>query len=240
VLCTQALGLAVSGSYAYVAAYVSDSLVVVDISNPASPVLRGSVVSSSFLDGVRVALSLSIMLAPAARRPQDIAGLPTNNGSRIRSAIIETSKGSMYFELFPEEAPWHVANFKYLADKRFYNGLAFHLFQPGYLIQGGDPKGNGFGTPGYSLPPEFSSRNHRFGTLGMARVPDGYNAKHQLLNPQRRSSGCQFHILLSEAPHMDGRYTIFGKLVGGRDTLERLSKGDSIKTVKVFIREGGR
>lgn len=159
---------------------------------------------------------------------------------KIRSAIIETSKGSMYFELFPEEAPWHVANFKYLADKRFYNGLAFHLFQPGYLIQGGDPKGNGFGTPGYSLPPEFSSRNHRFGTLGMARVPDGYNAKHQLLNPQRRSSGCQFHILLSEAPHMDGRYTIFGKLVGGRDTLERLSKGDSIKTVKVFIREGGR
>jgi peptidyl-prolyl cis-trans isomerase B (cyclophilin B) len=159
---------------------------------------------------------------------------------KIRSAIIETSKGKLYFELFPEEAPWHVANFKYLADKGFYNDLSFHLFEPGYLIQGGDPNANGFGGPGYYLPPEFSSRNHRFGTLGMARKPDGYNAKKQLLNPQRVSSGSQFHILLAEAPHMDGRYTIFGKLVGGSEVLERLAKGDSIRSVTVFIREGGR
>jgi peptidyl-prolyl cis-trans isomerase B (cyclophilin B) len=159
---------------------------------------------------------------------------------KIRSAIITTSKGNLYFELFPEEAPWHVANFKYLADKKFYNGIAFHLFKPGYLIQGGDPQGNGYGGPGYSLPAEFSSRNHKFGTLGMARKPDGYNAKKQLLNPQRRSSGSQFHILLSEAPHMDGRYTIFGKLVGGSETLERLRDGDTISSITVFIREGGR
>ncbi len=165
---------------------------------------------------------------------------PRNQLLKIRSAIIETSKGQLYFELFPEEAPWHVANFKYLADKKFYNGLSFHLFEPGYLIQGGDPKGNGFGGPGYSLPAEFSSRNHRFGTLGMARKPDGYNSKRQLMNPERVSSGSQFHILLAEAPHMDGRYTIFGKLVGGHEVLERLSKGDSIRSITVFIREGGR
>jgi len=165
---------------------------------------------------------------------------PRNELLKIRSAIIETSRGRLYFELFPEEAPWHVANFKYLADKKFYNNLTFHLFQPGYLIQGGDPKGNGFGGPGYSLPAEFSPRNHRFGTLGMARKPDGYDSKRRLVNPQRVSSGSQFHILLTEAPHMDGRYTIFGKLVGGREVLERLNKGDTIQSVTVFIREGGR
>lgn len=159
---------------------------------------------------------------------------------KLRSAIIETSQGSLYFELLPEEAPWHVANFKYLADRKFYRGLPFHFYQPGYLIQGGDPKGNGFGGPGYSLPPEFSPRNHKFGTLGMARKPDTYNKKKQLVNPQRRSSGSQFHILLDDAPHMDGRYTVFGKLVGGDDVLSRLRTNDKILNVTVYVREGGR
>lgn len=158
----------------------------------------------------------------------------------IRSAIVTTSKGQLFFELFPEEAPWHVANFKYLADKKFYQGLKFHLYQPGYLIQGGDPLGNGFGGPGYSLPPEFSPRNHRKGTLGMARKPDAYDSKKRLVNPQRVSSGSQFHILLDDAPHMDGRYTIFGKLVGGAGVLEKLRKDDTILSVEVFIRRGGR
>jgi cyclophilin family peptidyl-prolyl cis-trans isomerase len=159
---------------------------------------------------------------------------------KIRSAIVETSKGSLYFELFPEEAPWHVANFKYLADKGFYNGLTFHLLESGYLIQGGDPLATGFGGPGYSLPAEFSSRAHRFGTLGMARKPDGYNSKKQLINPERRSSGSQFHILLDDATHMDGKYTIFGKLVGGEAVLQQLRRGDKITKIAVFIRQGGR
>ena len=159
---------------------------------------------------------------------------------KLRSAVIETSRGPLYFELLPEEAPWHVANFKYLADKGFYEGLLFHLFQPGYLVQGGDPKGTGFGGPGYSLPAEFSSRDHRFGILGMARKPDAYSKKKRLVNPERRSNGSQFHILLDDAPHMDGRYTIFGKLVGGRGTLQQLRAGDKIKKVTVFVRQGGR
>jgi len=159
---------------------------------------------------------------------------------KIRSAILETSQGKLYFELLPEEAPWHVANFKYLADKGFYNGLRFHLYMPGYLIQGGDPKGNGSGGPGYVLPAEFSERNHRFGTLGMARIPDGYTKKKRALNPQRNSNGSQFHILLADASHMDGRYTVFGKLTSGHDVLARLRKGDSITKLTVYIREGGR
>jgi cyclophilin family peptidyl-prolyl cis-trans isomerase len=159
---------------------------------------------------------------------------------KIRSAILETSQGNLHFELLPEEAPWHVANFKYLADKGFYNGLRFHLYMPGYLIQGGDPKGNGSGGPGYVLPAEFSERNHRFGTLGMARIPDGYTKKKRALNPQRNSNGSQFHILLGDAPHMDGRYTVFGKLTGGQEVLARLRKGDTITKLTVYIREGGR
>lgn len=165
---------------------------------------------------------------------------PRSELLKIRSAILETSRGSIFMELFPEEAPWHVANFKYLADKGFYNQLFFHLFKPGYLIQGGDPRGNGFGGPGYSLPPEFSARHHTPGTLGMARAPDRSQASGRLVNPQRRSSGSQFHLLLGDAPHLDGQYTIFGKVVGGRDVLEKLGEGDRIIKLTVFIREGGR
>lgn len=159
---------------------------------------------------------------------------------KIRSAIMETSKGRLFIELFPEEAPWHVANFKYLADKNFYSGVQFHLFQQGYIIQGGDPLGNGLGGPGYTLPPEFSRRNHILGTLGMARKPDTIAATKKTVNPERRSSGSQFHLLLEDAPHMDGNYTIFGRVVAGLDTLKQLRRGDRIEKLTVFIREGGR
>lgn len=159
---------------------------------------------------------------------------------KIRSAIVETSKGKLFIELFPEEAPWHVANFKYLADKGFYRNLSFHFAQKDYLIQGGDPLGNGRGGPGYDLPAEFSGRNHTLGTVGMARKPDVDAKTGKRANPERRSNGSQFHILLADAPHMDGHYTVFGKVVGGFDTLKHLRAGDRIIKVTVFIREGGR
>jgi cyclophilin family peptidyl-prolyl cis-trans isomerase len=74
----------------------------------------------------------------------------------------------------------------------------------------------------------------------MARRPDGYTQKNKLINPERESSGSQFHILLGDARHMDGRYTIFGKLVGGFSTLDKLSTRSKIIRLTVFIREGGR
>jgi cyclophilin family peptidyl-prolyl cis-trans isomerase len=74
----------------------------------------------------------------------------------------------------------------------------------------------------------------------MARAPDRSQASGRLVNPQRRSSGSQFHLLLGDAPHLDGQYTIFGKVVGGRDVLEKLGEGDRIIKLTVFIREGGR
>lgn len=159
---------------------------------------------------------------------------------KIRSAIIETTQGKLFVELFPEDAPWHVTNFKYLADKGFYSGLTFHLHEPGYILQGGDPKGTGFGGPGYTLPPEFSRRNHRIGTLGMARKPDAVGDPKRPVNIQRLSSGSQFHILLDDAPHLDGNYTVFGRVVGGLHVLQSLRKGDRIGKVTVFIRPDGR
>jgi len=158
---------------------------------------------------------------------------------KLRSAALETSQGTIFFELFPEDAPWHVANFKYLADKGFYSGLTFHKYEEGYYIQGGDPRGNGFGGPGYTLPPEFTPRNHRLGTLGMARKPDGYKASGLQTNPERRSSGSQFYMILGDAPQMDSEYTVFGKVVDGLDVLRRLRSGDTIKKLTVFVRQSG-
>jgi len=154
---------------------------------------------------------------------------PAAELDKLKTAVIYTTKGEMFFELFPRDAPWHVANFKYLADKGYYRGLTFHIYHPNFIIQGGAPPGRPNGGPGYSLPAEFNRHKHEFGALGMARRPD-------FINPQRRSNGSQFHILLGDAPHMDGAYTIFGKLMKGSDVLERLEKRDLIKDIKVFVR----
>jgi cyclophilin family peptidyl-prolyl cis-trans isomerase len=150
--------------------------------------------------------------------------------NKIRSAIIYTEHGQMKFELFPDKAPWHVANFKYLADKGFYKNLVFHRYQRDYYLQGGSPDGQVRSGPGWTLPPEFSDLEHTLGTLGMARMPD-------YANPERRSNGSQFHILLRDAPFMDQKYTAFGRLVSGMEVLDQLGKGDRIKDIKVFVRQ---
>jgi cyclophilin family peptidyl-prolyl cis-trans isomerase len=150
--------------------------------------------------------------------------------AKLRSAYLETNKGNITFLLYPEHAPWHVANLKYLADKGFYRNKTFHLFYSGYIIQGGSPSTDPNAGPGYTLPPEFNQLRHEFGILGMARKMDS-------LNPERRSHGSQFHIILGEAPHLDGSFTIFGKAVDGLDVLPKLQKGDRILNFTVYVRE---
>lgn len=148
--------------------------------------------------------------------------------SRIKTAIVYTDYGDLTFDLFPESAPWHVANFKFLADKGFYKNSRFHIYQPGYIIQGGDPTGTGHGGPRYSLPPEFNEHRHAAGTLGMARTAD-------YVNPSRDSHGSQFYITLDVAPHMNGQYTVFGQIRTGSEVLKLLKKDDRIIDVKVFL-----
>lgn len=92
--------------------------------------------------------------ATAKQPPFDLP--PKSEVLKIRSAILETSQGRIFIELFPEEAPWHVANFKYLADKGFYKDLSFFIYKPDYLIQAGDPQGTGKGAPVTTYPPNLA------------------------------------------------------------------------------------
>lgn len=188
-----------------------------------------AIIASVLGTALRALFAVFFMLAGAHAAEPPFSLPPKNEVLKLKSATILTNRGAMTFELFPEVAPWHVANFKYLADKGFYRNLSFHAYFPNYLIQGGRFGSSVEGGPGYSLPPEFSDRRHVFGTLGMVRRKD-------FANPGRESLGSQFHILLSDARQMDRRYTIFGQLASGEEVLRSLRQGDAIEDVKVYVR----
>ena len=124
--------------------------------------------------------------------------------------------GTLKIQLYTREAPKNVANVVNLAITGFYNGLTFHRLIPGFIIQGGDPSGNGTGGPGYTVPAEIKRRHER-GSMAMARTGDQ-------VNPERRSSGSQFYICFQPAPQLDGQYTVIGQLVQGMDVLDKLEK----------------
>ena len=121
-------------------------------------------------------------------------------------------------ELYPDVAPQSVGNFAALANSGFYDGLTFHRVIPGFMIQGGDPKGIGIGGPGYCIKGEFAANGvnnplkHTYGVLSMARsmMPD--------------SAGSQFFIMTSDSPHLDGQYAAFGKVLEGMDVAEDIVK----------------
>ena len=121
-------------------------------------------------------------------------------------------------ELYPEIAPQSVGNFVALANSGFYDGLTFHRVIPGFMIQGGDPRGIGVGGPGYCIKGEFAANGvqnplkHTYGVLSMARsmMPD--------------SAGSQFFIMTSDSPHLDGQYAAFGKVVEGMDAADAIVK----------------
>ncbi len=141
------------------------------------------------------------------------------------SATIETSRGNIVVDLYPKDAPQHVNNFVFLAKQGFYNGLTFHRVEPGFVIQGGDPLGNGTGGPGYTIPPEIN-RTHSKGALAMARRGGP---------PQTTpSSGSQFYIALAPLPTLDGQYTVFGQTTAdSMPVVEQIRVGDLIKAVTI-------
>ncbi len=141
------------------------------------------------------------------------------------AATIQTSKGTVVCELYAAQAPVTVNNFVYLARAGFYNGLTFHRYVPDFVIQGGDPLGQGSGGPGYTLPAEIGLP-HPKGALAMARLGDE-------VNPKRESSGSQFYITLTATPHLDGAYTVFGQVIDGLDVVEQLRQGDLILSVTI-------
>jgi peptidylprolyl isomerase/peptidyl-prolyl cis-trans isomerase B (cyclophilin B) len=139
-------------------------------------------------------------------------------------AVIETKKGNIVFKFFPDDAPNTVDNFKKLANKGFYNGLIFHRVVPNFVIQGGDPKGNGTGGPGYNIKAEFNKKPHLNGTVAMARAQD----------PD--SAGSQFYICLGPQSFLDGNYTVFGQVIEGIDIIHKIAVGDIMEKVYIDVR----
>lgn len=141
--------------------------------------------------------------------------------ARTSNVRIVTDRGDIVLELFPADAPMHVAAFLKLVKSGFYDGLTFHRVEPGFVVQGGDPDGNGTGGPGYRLNAEFNARPHERGTLAMARSS----------NPD--SAGSQFYICLADARFLDGQYTVFGAMTEGFEALDAIRRGDAMRTLTV-------
>ena len=139
-----------------------------------------------------------------------------------QTGVITLQKGGeIRMEFYPAEAPKTVENFVTLAKKGFYNGLTFHRVVPDFVVQGGCPKGNGTGGPGYQIKAEFNKQKHVRGTVAMARSQD----------PD--SAGSQFYICYGSTPHLDGQYTVFGHVVSGMELVDRIKQGDRMTSVTI-------
>ncbi|MEK7460964.1 MAG: peptidylprolyl isomerase [Patescibacteria group bacterium] len=148
----------------------------------------------------------------------------TSYKERAKTSFVRltTAKGTIDLELYPDEAPIHVANFMKLIDAGFYNNLTFHRVVADFVIQGGDPNGDGSGGPGYTIKAEFNSRKHETGTLAMARAAD----------PD--SAGSQFYITLAPQEFLNGNYTVFGQTIAGMDVVAKIAVGDVMTKVEIL------
>jgi cyclophilin family peptidyl-prolyl cis-trans isomerase len=139
-----------------------------------------------------------------------------------QTAVITLENGKeIRLEFYPADAPKTVENFVTLAKKGFYNNLTFHRVVPDFVVQGGCPKGNGTGGPGYTIPAEFNTQKHVRGTVAMAR------------SQQPDSAGSQFYICYGPTPHLDGNYTVFGKVTSGMEHVDRIKQGDRMTSVAI-------
>lgn len=136
-----------------------------------------------------------------------------------KKAVIETNKGKIEFEIFPE-APKTASNFIFLVRDGFYDGLIFHRAVPGFVIQGGDPVGNGTGGPGYRFEDEPVTRKYDKGIVAMA-------------NAGPNTNGSQFFIMLEDNPQLPPNYTIFGKVISGQEVVEKIAVGDIMRKVNI-------
>ena len=136
--------------------------------------------------------------------------------SGTRHVVVSTRRGEFEIELFGDDAPQTVHQFVELARRGFYDGLAFNRVVADFVVQGGDPRGDLWGDAGYTIRSEFNPRRYERGTVGIAH--DG-----------KDTGGCQFFICLSPQPHLDGRYTAFGRVVRGMDVVDRLDLDDTMR-----------
>jgi cyclophilin family peptidyl-prolyl cis-trans isomerase len=137
--------------------------------------------------------------------------LQSDTLAAVSRAVLKTNEGAIEVELYPDEAPETVANFTKLAADGFYDGLTFHRVIPDFMIQGGCPLGTGSGGPGYEFEDEFNEHKVDRGALAMA-------------NAGPNTNGSQFFIVTADAaPWLDGKHTVFGRVTGGQDVVDRIA-----------------
>ena len=148
------------------------------------------------------------------------------DAQKAYQASIETNRGFIELELYPQYAPKTVNNFIFLAREGFYDGVTFHRVINNFVIQGGDPTGTGSGGPGYKFEDEVVGNplKHETGVISMA-------------NAGANTNGSQFFITHSPQPHLNGKHTVFGKVVAGQDVVNAIRQGDTM--VRVTIQETG-
>jgi peptidyl-prolyl cis-trans isomerase B (cyclophilin B) len=148
------------------------------------------------------------------------------DANKTYSVLIETNRGSMELELYPEHAPKTVNNFVFLAREGYYDGVGFHRVIGNFVIQGGDPTGTGRGGPGYQFEDEVAGNplKHERGVISMA-------------NAGPNTNGSQFFITHSPQPHLDGNHTVFGKVVTGLEVVDAIEQGDAMKKLTVNERD---
>ncbi len=135
--------------------------------------------------------------------------------------VLETNRGEIEISTLPNAAPIHVANFLELAEKGFYDGLLWHRVAPNFVIQGGDPRGDGWGGPGYTLRDEINRQKFQRGTVGMPKAG-------------KDTGGGQIFITHLPTPHLDGNYTVFGRVSRGMEVVDSIEVGDQILRAEVL------
>ena len=140
--------------------------------------------------------------------------------SKNYKVVIETNKGAIELELYPQQAPKTVNNFVFLAREGFYDGVTFHRVIDDFMVQGGDPTGSGRGGPGYRFEDELTENTltHETKVISMA-------------NAGPNTNGSQFFITHSPQPHLNGKHTVFGKVVQGQDVVDAIQQGDKMERV---------
>lgn len=162
-------------------------------------------------------LAMSAALAADTDKPKD----DTPQFGRV--VVMETTQGTIKLALYEKDAPITTSNFVELVERKFYDGLKFHRVEPGFVIQGGDPNGDGSGGSNKRIPLEVSPKlkHDAAGVVAMARTPDP------------NSATSQFYITLDKAPFLDMNYAVFGRVTEGLDVVKRIRVGDVMKTVRI-------
>ncbi|MBI3004197.1 MAG: peptidylprolyl isomerase [Ignavibacteriales bacterium] len=157
---------------------------------------------------------------PTAPKYADYDWQALDSISEKQKVIMTTSRGDVTFQFLKKHAPFTVLSFTKLIKRGFFVGLIFHRVVPNFVVQGGDPRGDGWGGPGYSIRSEFSLIGYDRGTVGVASAG-------------KDTEGCQFFITHSPQPHLDGRYTVFGTVEAGMEVVDKLQVGDKILAIRL-------